>query len=325
MTGASRILSIAPGRPFLDTLAAGLLAEAGGEPHLLADYLILLPTRRACRALGEAFLRVGGGRPLILPAIRPLGDVDEEALAFQLAADDAALTLPPAIPEMRRALLLARMILGWKTDTDITSDQAVRLAGELARLLDQVQTERLDFASLRDLAPAEYADHWQDVLEFLAIVTDHWPGVLADQDCIDPADRRNRLLEKQAEMWRDAPPATPVIAAGSTGSVPATADLLEVVAWLPQGRIVLPGLESGMDEATQRAARDEPTHPQYGMLRLLRRLDVAVESVRPWRRPCDRPRPRMPGARWDRFRTPRSTASNGWTAPTRRRKPASSR
>jgi ATP-dependent helicase/nuclease subunit B len=73
-----------------------------------------------------------------------------------------------------------------------------------------------------------------------------------------------------------------VIAAGSTGSVPATADLLEVVAWLPQGRIVLPGLESGMDEATQRAARNDPTHPQYGTLRLLRRLDVAVESVRPW-------------------------------------------
>jgi ATP-dependent helicase/nuclease subunit B len=159
MSDAARILTIAPGRPFLDTLAAGLLAEAGGEPHVLADYLILLPTRRACRALGEAFLRVGEGRPLILPAIRPLGDVDEEALAFHLAAGDAALTLPPAIPEMRRALLLTRMILGWKAKSDITSDQAVRLAGELARLLDQVQTERLDFANLRGLAPAEYADH----------------------------------------------------------------------------------------------------------------------------------------------------------------------
>jgi ATP-dependent helicase/nuclease subunit B len=282
MTEAARILTIAPGHPFLDTLAAGLLAEAGGEPERLADYLILLPTRRACRALGEAFLRAGEGRPLILPSIRPLGDVDEEALTFHLPAGDAALTLPPAIPETRRTLLLTRMILGWKADTDITSDQAVRLAGELARLLDQVQTERLDFANLHDLAPAEYADHWRDVLKFLAIVTDNWPTVLADEDCIDPADRRNRLLEKQAELWLDAPPETPVIAAGSTGSVPATADLLAVVAGLPRGRIVLPGLDGGMDAATRRAALDEPTHPQYGMLRLLRRLDVAADAVCAW-------------------------------------------
>ena len=282
MNKPARILTIAPGRPFLDTLAAGLLAEADGEPQRLADYLILLPTRRACRALGEAFLRVGGGRPLILPAIRPLGDVDEEALAFHLPAGDAALTLPPAIPEMRRALLLTRMILGWKADTDISPDQAVRLAGELARLLDQVQTERLDFTNLRGLAPAEYADHWQDVLKFLEIVTHHWPAILADQDCIDPADRRNRLLETQAKLWRDAPPGTPVIAAGSTGSIPATADLLEVVMGLPMGRIVLPGLDSGMDEATQRAVRDEPTHPQFGMLRLLQRLEVAAEAVPEW-------------------------------------------
>ena len=183
---------------------------------------------------------------------------------------------------MRRALLLTRMIMGWKADTDISPDQAVRLAGELARLLDQVQTERLDFKNLGGLAPAEYADHWRDVLKFLEIVTHHWPGILAEQDCIDPADRRNRLLEVQAELWRDAPPETPVIAAGSTGSIPATADLLEVVMGLPMGRIVLPGLDRGMDEATRAAVRDEPTHPQYGMLRLLRRLDTAVEAVPEW-------------------------------------------
>jgi ATP-dependent helicase/nuclease subunit B len=282
MSAQPRVLTIAPNRPFLDTLAAGLLTETGGEPERLADYLILLPTRRACRALGEAFLRVGEGRPLILPSNRPLGDVDEEALTFDLPVGDAALTLPPAIPDTRRIILLTRMVMGWKAESDIAPDQAVRLAQELARLLDQVQTERLDFANLRDLVPAEYADHWQDVLEFLRIVTDHWPDILADEDCIDPADRRNRLLEAQAAQWRNAPPNTPVVAAGSTGSIPATADLLEVVLGLPQGRIVLPGLDLEMDEDTQSAARGEPTHPQHGMLRLLNRLDLRVSDVPEW-------------------------------------------
>lgn len=282
MSDAPRVLNIAPNRPFLDTLAAGLLSEAGDDPQSLADHLILLPTRRACRELAEAFLRAGAGRPLILPSVRPLGDVDEEALSFHLSAGDEMLTLPPPIPEARRTLLLTRLILSWRQEKDITSDQAVRLAVELARLLDQVQTERLDFANLKDLAPDEFASHWQDVLEFLEIVTVHWPKILDAEDCLDPADRRNRLLETQAELWRDAPPETPVIAAGSTGSIPATAELLQVVRGLPNGRIVLPGLQSDMDKATQRAVLAEPTHPQHGLLRLLRRLEVPVSDVPEW-------------------------------------------
>ena len=99
MSTEPRVLTIAANRPFLDTLAAGLLAEAGDDPQKLGDYLILLPTRRACRALGEAFLRAGEGRALILPSVRPLGDVDEEGLSFHLPAGDAALTLPRRSPK----------------------------------------------------------------------------------------------------------------------------------------------------------------------------------------------------------------------------------
>ena len=92
-------------------------------------------------------------------------------------------------------MLLTKLVLQWKEGGDITPDQALRLARELARLLDQIQTERLDFAALKDLAPERFAAHWQDVLDFLAILTEHWPKILADQDCIDPADRRNQLID----------------------------------------------------------------------------------------------------------------------------------
>ena len=160
------VYNIAAGTPFVDALASGLLRRHGGAPLALAEVTVLLPTRRACRALREAFLRIGGGRPMLLPAMRPLGDVDEEELALQ---GGDALELAPAILPLRRQLLLTRLI---RRRADFAHPaQAALLAAELAALLDQVQIERLDFAALQGLVPAEFAAHWQQTLEFLKIAT----------------------------------------------------------------------------------------------------------------------------------------------------------
>ena len=154
------------------------------------------------------------------------------------------------------------------------------MAAELARLLDQVQTERLSFDALGGLVPEDYARHWQLTLDFLRILSEHWPAILAERGAIDPAARRNRLLETLAERWRDAPPAHPVIAAGSTGSIPATADLLAVVARLPRGAVVLPGLDLRLDDEGWDAI--DPAHPQFGMKQLLAHLRTSREEVLTW-------------------------------------------
>ncbi|MGE5504016.1 MAG: double-strand break repair protein AddB [Actinomycetota bacterium] len=274
------IHSIAPGQPFVDTLAAGLLAEAGDDPLALAEMEVLLPTRRACRALRDAFLRASRGRPLLLPRMRPLGDLDEEELA--LAADEP-FDLPPAIAPLERRLILARLVMAMGAGRGghaPTPDQAALLAAELGRLLDAVQSERLDFARLARLVPEDFAAHWQVTLEFLKIVTELWPAILADLGALDAEDRVNRVITAQAERWRAAPPSHPVIAAGSTGSRPATADLLAAVAALPKGRVVLPGLDFTLDEASWQAL--DPAHPQYGMKQLLARLRVTRAEVRPF-------------------------------------------
>jgi ATP-dependent helicase/nuclease subunit B len=280
--GSGKIYSISPDVPFVDTLAAGVRASAGGDPTALAAVTVLLPTRRACRALTDAFLRESGGRPLLLPRMIPLGDVDEDELAIGGPAEDGPstdLAVPPAISDLRRQLLLSRLVLAVRKD-EASPDQAARLAAELARLVDQVHTERLEFRRLPDLVPEEFARHWQITLRFLAILTESWPKILAEEGCIDSADRRNRLLEAQARAWRQAPPPTPVIAAGSTGSVPATADLLNVVAGLPRGVLILPGVDLEADDETWAAL--EPSHPQFGMAQLLERLGVDRRTVKPW-------------------------------------------
>ena len=222
------IYTIPPHRDFVTTLAGGLLDRFGDSPERLAPVLILLPTRRACRTLQEAFLRLSGGVPLLLPRMRPIGDVDEDDLAFSVSTDllsegVAWLETPPAVPEMKRELLLAQQIL---EDQDVSAEQAVLLARALAQLLDQVQTERLSFDRLADLVPDRFSSHWRQTLNALKIVTEAWPAILAGEDLMDPATHRNLMLERLRCQWVQAPPEYPIIAAGSTGSIPATADLL---------------------------------------------------------------------------------------------------
>jgi len=290
---APRIVNISPGVSFVDALARGLLSRWDGDPLELSRATVLLPTRRACRALGEAFLRASGGRPLLLPRLVPLGDLDAEEL--QLTGDEGALSdslgtdLPPAMPPLRRQLLLARLILAWsRAEAGVAGgpvpgeDQAARLAEELARLLDQVETEGLDFERLAALVPEDYAEHWQTTLRFLSILSERWPEVQAEEGCIGPAERRRRLLEAQAEAWRRRPPADPVIVAGSTGSIPAAAALIAVVARQPRGQVVLPGLDRTADEETWAEIRDDPSHPQHGLAALLERLEVPREAVAEW-------------------------------------------
>lgn len=292
----AHVYTVRPGSAFVDALASSLLAGTGPEPEALTRIQILLPTRRACRTLAAAFLRLRGGQPLLLPWMRPLGDLEddlfspeEETTADEMAFGDA-LAVPPAISTLKRQLLLTRTVMALKGQAT-TLDQAARLARELGRLLDQVQTERRDLTRLADLIKGELAQHWQITVDFLAILTQSWPEILADEGCSDPAERRNRLLEAQAHAWRTVPPPGPIYAAGTTGSVPATADLLAVVARLPQGAVILPGLDRDADDATWQAILEDAGHPQFGMAHLLQRLEVDRRAVRDWPAPdqgrCD--------------------------------------
>ena len=286
---APTVYTVPPWEPFVDALAGGILSGRAvaldpGDPLALSRLTILLPTRRACRALGLAFLRAAPGRALLLPRIRPLGDIDEDEMSI---GDEADAALPDAVSPLERRLLLARLIQrlgetpgGAALTGAGTPDQAARLAQALAGLLDEIQIARIDPQGLATLAPEEYAAHWQQVLRFLSLITDRWPAILAERDQMDPAARRNALLERLAERWQAEPPAHPVIGAGSTGSVPATRDLLAAIARLPQGMVVLPGLDGHADDETWEAIG--PTHPQYALKGLLAHMGVERGAVQPW-------------------------------------------
>ena len=277
------VFTIGIDRRFADELAAGVLAEHGGDPLALADVLILLPTRRSVRALREAFLRASDGKPTLLPRLAPLGDLDESE--WEVAAGDgSALALPPAIEPAEREALLAQLVAAFKDDEGHpiaqSAAQALKLARELGRLLDELAIEGVSFSQLEGLVEGNFASHWQRTLTFLAIVGEAWPKVLAERGQIDAIERRTQAIRAQAARWREHPPATPVIAAGSTGSQPATRDLLAAIAQLPQGAVVLPGLDRDMDEASWKQL--DQSHPQFGLRELLAALGCERNEVADW-------------------------------------------
>ncbi|MDY0882364.1 double-strand break repair protein AddB [Dongia soli] len=287
-----RVFNIPTGIAFVDALAAGLLRQAGGDPLRLAAMTVLLPNRRACRALQEAFLRqaqLGPDRErtasaLLLPRLQPIGDVDEDDLAVLAGG---ALDLPPAIDPLRRQLLLARLVMAGRPRFQPDSEplrwqDAVRLAADLGRLLDQVETEGCDLADLDKLVTGDLARHWQLTVNFLDILRDAWPAILRDEGAIDAAQRRNLLLRRQRDLWLRQPPAGPVIAAGSTGSIPASADLIATIARLPQGCVVLPGLDRSVDDAVWAKITEDPSHPQFGLALLLKHIGIERNQVDDW-------------------------------------------
>jgi ATP-dependent helicase/nuclease subunit B len=273
-----RVYNIPSQVAFTDDLADKLWRDAGGDSFQLAECLILLPTRRSARHLRDAFLRRMDRNAALLPRMQTLGDIDEEELYF---GSDAALDLdiPPAIDPLRRQLLLTQLIRA--KDDSLPFDQAAQLAKALAVFLDQVQIERCELKNLAGLVErVDLAEHWKQTVQFLDILTGAWPQMLKDEGCIDPADRRNRVLEAQAAAWIKTPPPHPVIAAGSTGTMPATADLLDVIAGMPQGCVILPGLDQQLDEEAWQAI--DQTHPQAGMKNLLDKMKVERRDVKIW-------------------------------------------
>ncbi len=276
---------IPPGEAFADLIAKQLMAETADQPDQLPDYVLMVPNRRSAKVMRDAFLRQSNGAVTLLPTIRPLGEADEDELAiYGAGGEQAALDLPPSIPDLQRKLLLTRLIMNRPDHRGEkpTADQAARLAGELARFLDQVQTENCAFDDLEGLVPEEFAEHWQLTLEFLQILTLHWPGILASQDVSDRAMRRNALIKAQIELWQDNPPQTPVLIVGSTGPFPALRDLMKAVLAMPQGRVVLPGLMKGLNNEDWAAIADDAAHPQHLLGKTLNHIGRHADSVLPW-------------------------------------------
>jgi len=307
-----RVFSVPPSIPFLRTVIAALIDgrlvagfEARTRPEKLTQATLYLPTQRAGRLVREIFLEELGRQAVLLPRIVALGDIDEDELAFAEEAESygsaTALELPPKLGELERRLTLARLVAAWAKSPGSAPlvvggpASTLALAGDLARLMDDMVTRGVGWNALDGLVPDALDQYWQLTLQFLKIAREAWPAYLAEIGKIEPAARRDLLIDAEAKRLA-AHHAGPVIAAGSTGSMPATAKFLHVIASLPQGAVVLPGLDTDLDQDSWQSIGGErndegrftehpaASHAQFAMHALLERFGIGrgdVELLKP--------------------------------------------
>jgi ATP-dependent helicase/nuclease subunit B len=282
---------------FVDALAAGLLARTP-DPMALARTVVLLPNRRAVRALTEAFVRHCGGKGgLLLPRLVPVGDLDEDAFD-RLAAGETV--LPPAVAPLTRRLELGRLVRQRLASEALAGKpvrsavEGLRLGSALAEALDTLLAEEIDPERLREaVADADMAHHWQETLAFLELIISAWPPERERLGMSEGGTRLTAAIAALIARWQAAPPQTPVIAAGITSTTPAIARLLKAVLALPHGEVILPGLDMAMSEAGQArweaivcaqgdGVRESEAHPHHALKCLLGQLGWAREEVGLW-------------------------------------------
>ena len=143
--------------------------------------------------------------------MRPIGDLDADELALSpTEATARTLAVPPAIPDLRRRLLLTRLVLPGarrRGEEPLLPGQAAAARGEPRPASRQGRDARAQASrGFADLVPDELAEHWQARLRFLAILPSIGRGSSPPKRLLDPAERRNRLLAAQTAAWRRAPP-----------------------------------------------------------------------------------------------------------------------
>ena len=268
-----RVFGLPPGVDFPRALAQGLRARmAGAPPEALARVTLYLNTGKMLARMRAAFQDSAAG---FMPRLRLVTDLGADPMSG----------LPAAVPPLRRRLELARLVGELMArQADFAPGTAVYdLADSLARVMDEMHSEGILPQALEQPGLADdHAAHWERSLAFLRIIARYF-----DEDALpDPEARQRRMVERLVGRWRVTPPQDPVIVAGSTGSRGATALLMEAVARLPQGALILPGYDFDMPDVAWNSLCSGPIpdedHPQYRFARLLGALDLRPQDVQPW-------------------------------------------
>ena len=276
----SKIFNISASLNFVETLADRLLKEYSNNNLELAEVLILLPNRRACHSLSDAFVRLQGMKPTLLPQMRAIGDISEDEILINSLAYSQLLQFPPAIKPLERTLLLMKLIkVRYKEFgfDNISLAQACYLAQELGNLLDSIAMLNLSWDNLQNIVPLEYSAHWQETLKFLKIITFYWPDILSERKVIDNSTLQNLLMQKQCEIWQSNPPKQKIIIAGTTAVSTSMKQLVNTVYQLDNGEIYLAGLDKHLsDDAWNQI---DETHPQFELKQLLEYLKLSRQDI----------------------------------------------
>ncbi|WP_112312099.1 double-strand break repair protein AddB [Pseudogemmobacter bohemicus] len=267
-----RLFGLPPGVDFPARLAAGLQARLMGQPpEAMARVTVYLNSQRMRRRLREALLARGAG---FLPRLKLVSEPGNDPLLTGQVQGAS-----PLGRRLELAVLIDRLLAA---EPDLAPRHALYdLADSLAGLMDEMRAEEVDPAALDTLDIEGHAAHWSRTRRFVSLIAQFF----TESAPPDSEARLRMALMAQIAAWEAAPTPDPVIIAGSTGSRGTSALLMQAVARLPQGAILVPGFDFDQPDAVWASLDDgtgQEDHPQYRYHRLMRMLGLSRRDIREW-------------------------------------------
>lgn len=269
----ARVFGVPLGVDFPRALTRGLRGRFDNRPpEAMARAQLILNTQRMKRRVRDLF---DSGPATLLPRLQLVTDLS-------MGADLP--NIPPAVPPLRRRLEITQLVsILLEREPDLAPRSSLYdLADSLAALLDEMHGEGVPPEAIQNLDVSDESGHWKRSLQFLEIVQHYFDAAHASPD---KETRQRMVIEAMVARWQVTPPQNPVIIAGSTGSRGTTMQLMQAVAQLPQGAIILPGFDFDMPPDAWEDLKDplsSEDHPQYRFRKLMDVLGIAPTDVQPW-------------------------------------------
>lgn len=290
----AHVFNVPLGNDLCDVTAQWILQSAGADPLAICSNILLLPNNRAIKAMTEAFVRQAAPG-ILLPHMVAVGDMQlDEALGPMLDPIAASGAIWPAIASFERLMLLAKLVKDYQPgDAPLSSAEALRLARKLAELIDALEVDLVDFTQFADIKiEADLAGHWQNAYARLLQILPAYRAALTARKLMGPAERRNHLLAALEQRLSQNIDTSPVIAVGITTSAKAVARVLRRVARMPNGHVILPGVDLNLSDARwddlSPPTEDSPgygrrrnveVHPQFHLKHLLELMGIDRSEI----------------------------------------------
>ena len=290
----AHVFNVPLGNDLCDVTAQWIIKSAGADPLAISNNILLLPNNRAIKAMTEAFVRLAAPG-MLLPRMVAVGDMQlDEALGPMLDPIDMGSAIWPVIAPFERLMLLAQLVQDYRSgDAALSPAEALRLARKLADLIDALEVDLIDFTQFADIKiEADLAGHWQSAYARLLEILPAYRAALTARKLMGPAERRNHLLAALEQRLSQHADTAPIIAVGITTSAKAVARLLRRVARLPNGQVILPGVDLALPDARwddlSPATDESPSfarrrnvevHPQFHLKHLLELMGIDRSEI----------------------------------------------
>lgn len=265
-----RVFAVPLGVDFGQSLINGLRQRCTHmKPHEFAAVEILVNTRRTGRRITELFQQ---GQAGFLPKIRLLTDLE---------SDPSTSGVPFPVAPLRRRFELSQLVAQLvHSEPDLAPSGAIfDLSDSLASLMDEMKGEGVSPNDIRALDVSDKSGHWQRALRFFDLVQTYLEMSESEPDV---ETRRRLVVERKIADWDANPPEHPIIVAGSTGSRGTTALLMDAVAKLPQGAIILPGFDFDLGPSQWADLNDFQDHAQFRFKSFMDRLQLESTHIQRW-------------------------------------------